>query len=85
MLDTFLAKRDNPLNNKVSIANLLLKRQVDQFHQTSMDAIGQSSKLRILSLLKQNPGKETYLTEINNPNHRNVLWHNYDSRAIHWK
>ena len=70
MLDTFLAKRDNPLNNKVSIANLLLKRQVDQFHQTSMDAIGQSSKLRILSLLKQNPGKETYLTEINNPNHR---------------
>ena len=70
MLDAFLAKRDNSDNNKVSLANMLLKRQIDQFNQTSMETIRQSNKLKILSLLKQNSGTETYLTEINNPNHR---------------
>ena len=70
MLDAFLAKRDNSDNNKVSLANMLLKRQIDQFNQTSMETIRQSNKLKILSLLKQNSGTETYLTKINNPNHR---------------
>ena len=51
MLDAFLAKRDNSDNNKVSLANMLLKRQIDQFNQTSMETIRQSNKLKILSLL----------------------------------
>ena len=73
MLDAYLAKRDNPIDNKVSISNMLLKRQIDQFNQTSMQTIGESSKLRILNSLKHNFGRETYLTEIGNPNHRRAM------------
>ena len=73
MLDAYLAKRDNPDNNKISIANMLLKRQIDQFNQTSMETIRESNKLRILRLLKQNLGREAYLTEISNSNHRRAM------------
>ena len=73
MLDTYLAKRDNPDDNKISVANILLKRQIDQFNQTSLETIKESSKLRLLSLVKQNAGRETYLTAIINPNHRRAM------------
>ena len=73
MLDAYLAKRDNPDDNKISVANMLLKRQIDQFNQTSLETIMESSKLRLLSLVKQNAGRETYLTAIINPNHRRAM------------
>ena len=73
MFDLYLAKMDNLSDNNVSIANKLIKRQVDQFNQISVKTIEESSKLRILSSLKRNPGKEAYLNEIKNPNHRRAM------------
>ena len=46
---------------------------MDQFHQTSLEAIKTSSKMKTLSLLKVEPGRESYLTEVTNPRHRRAL------------
>ena len=73
MLDVYLSKRDNPEENKISIANLLLKRLIDQFNQVSTNIIGESSKLRILHLTNSNTEMEKYLTQISNAKHRGAL------------
>ena len=74
MLDLFLAKVDKTEDSsRKSAANAMLKRLVDQFHQTSLEAIKTSRKLKTLSLLKEEPGKETYLTDITNPRHRRAM------------
>ena len=72
LLDLYLSKRDNS-DDKISIANILLKRQLDQFNQIAQETIEGSNKLRMLNLLKQNPGREAYLTDITNSNHRRAL------------
>ena len=72
LLDLYLSKRDNS-DDKLSIANILLKRQLDQFNQIAQETIEGSNKLRMLNLLKQNPGREAYLTDITNSNHRRAL------------
>ena len=42
-------------------ATVLIKRLIDQFHQTSLESINNSSKMKVLRLLKQTPGTEVYL------------------------
>ena len=72
--DLFQAKVDKTEDScRKSAANIMLRRLMDQFHQTSLEAIKTSSKMKTLSLLKVEPGRESYLTEVTNPRHRRAL------------
>ena len=74
MLDLFLAKLEMTEDSrKTSAANTLFKRLADQFHQNSFEAIRTDSKLKTLSLLKEQPGREKYLTEVSHPKHRGAM------------
>ena len=52
------------------ITGKLYQRLKDQFDQTSFEVIKTSSKMKMLNLLKETPGKETYLTKVTNSKHR---------------
>ena len=74
MLDIYQSKINKDENsNKRSMANMIFKRLIDQFNQTSLESINTSSKMKILSLLKQEPGTEKYLTEVSNMKHRRAM------------
>ena len=70
LLETYLSYVNSEEGKVPSAANILFKRLADQFNQTSMENIKESSKLKTLSLLKHEVGREPYLTEITNPRHR---------------
>ena len=70
---TYMSIVRNTADGGSSPANILVKRLVDQFHQTSMESINNSSKMKVLSLLKHNPGAETYLSEVKNTRHRTAM------------
>ena len=70
--DIYLSFTDNTFDGR-SPATTLIKRLIDQFHQTSMESINNSHKMKVLSLLKQTPGTEVYLHEIKNPKHRQAM------------
>ena len=71
MLQTYLSKINDgeEMRNK-SMANMIFRRLTDQFNQTSFGVINSSSKMKMLSILKQEPGRETYLNEVTNSKHR---------------
>ena len=72
--DLFQAKVEKTEDSsRKSAANILIKRLKDQFYQTSFEAIKTSSKMKTLSLLKREPGKESYLSVVSNPRHRRAL------------
>ena len=73
LLDTYLYQLSNTEDNRRSIANTLFKRLIDQHNQSSMEKIRTSSKMKTLSLLKQEAGRETYLETITNPRHRQAM------------
>ena len=73
MQENYLSILSNTQEDGVSQANLLMKRLVDQFHQTSMASIQCSSKMKTLSLVKQTPGYESYLEVVKNPKHRKAM------------
>ena len=52
------------------IAEKLNRRLIDQFNQDSFGLINTRSRMKTLSLLKETPGKEPYLTEVTNSKHR---------------
>ena len=52
------------------ITEKLHQRMRDQFNQMSFGMINTSSKMKILNLLKNTPGKEIYLTHVTNSKHR---------------
>ena len=70
LLETYLLYVNSGEGKVPSAANILFKRLADQFNQTAMENIKESSKLKTLSLLKHEVGREPYLTEITNPRHR---------------
>ena len=57
----------------LSPATVLIKRLIDQFHQTSLESINNSSKMKTLSLLKHTPGTEAYLDIVKNTKHRKAM------------
>ena len=71
--ETYMSIINNTADSGRSPANILVKRLIDQFHQTSMESINNSSKMKVLSLLKQTPGAEAYLSEVKNTRHRTAL------------
>ena len=72
--DLFQAKVEKTEDSsRKSAANILIKRLKDQFYQTSFEAIKTSSKMKTLSLLKREPGKESYLSVVSNARHRFLL------------
>ena len=54
-------------------STLLLMRLTDQFHQTSLADLKNSSKLQLYSQLKTTIGMEKYLLDISNMKHRQAL------------
>ena len=62
MLETYLLKVEDRLNDVEPnyIENNLVQRMTDQFNQTSLGKINSSSKLRILSRLKDTPLAENH-------------------------
>ena len=70
--DMYLSMINNTLERR-SPANMLIKRLIDQFHQTSMESINNSSRMKVLSLLKQTPGTEAYLEKVKNARHRQAM------------
>ena len=74
LLDLFQSKVDKTEDSRnKSAANIMYRRLIDQFQQTSLESIKTSSKMKTLSLLKEEPGRESYLTDITNPRHRRAL------------
>ena len=71
--EIYLSLINNSVDDRRSPSIMLVKRLIDQFHQTSMESINNSSKLKVLSLLKRNPGAEAYLSEVKNTKHRMAL------------
>ena len=71
--ETYLATINNTTDGRRSPSNILVKRLIDQFHQTSMESINNSSKMKVLSLLKETPGAEKYLSEVRNTDHRMAM------------
>ena len=71
--DVYLSIINNNTEVRRSPANVLIKRLIDQFHQTSMESINNSSKMKVLSLLKQTPGTEVYLDTVKNTKHRRAM------------
>ena len=71
--DVYLSIINNTVEGRRSPANLLIKRLIDQFHQTSMESIKNSNRMKVLSLLKQTPGTEVYLDEVKNTKHRQAM------------
>ena len=70
--ETFLSLMTNTLDGR-SPANILIKRLIDQYHQTSLESINNSNKTKLLSLLKHTPGTELYLSQVKNTNHRKAM------------
>ena len=52
------------------IEKTLVQRMTDQYNQTSLGTINSSSKLKILARLKDTPGRESYLKEVEISKHR---------------
>ena len=74
MLDEYLKKLSETEDRKFGpIANKLFKRLIDQFNQHSFEILNSSSKMKTLNLLKKEPGRETYLSEVSNSKHRSAL------------
>ena len=71
MLHEYLQKINETEEVKYGpLAEKLYKRLIDQFNQTSFGLINQGSKMKTLNLVKKIPGREPYLTEVVNSNHR---------------
>ena len=74
MLHEYLKKLSETEDRKFGpIANKLFKRLIDQFNQHSFEILNSSSKMKTLNLLKKEPGRETYLSEVSNSKHRSAL------------
>ena len=75
LLETFLSKTDGSDNegDTETMANVILQRMVDQYNQTSFGAISASSKLHVFNQLKTEPGRETYLSEVEIFKHRRAM------------
>ena len=72
MLETYLLKVEDRLRNMEPnyIEKTLVQRMTDQYNQTSLGTINSSSKLKILARLKDTPGRESYLKEVEISKHR---------------
>ena len=55
------------------ISNKLFKKLVEMFHESTLNAIQTSSKMKTLALLKSTPGMEPYLRLVSNSKHRTAL------------
>ena len=55
------------------ISNKLYKQLTEKFHLAAFDSIKLSSKMKTLKLLKNVPGREQYLADVNNSKHRIAL------------
>ena len=82
LLETYISKveQSSMLNTNEEInqvnetmADVLLERLVDQYNQTSFESINTSSKLNIFSKIKKEPGRETYLSEVQVHKHRKAM------------
>ena len=75
LLETYLSKitGNSEEESGTLAANILFKRLADQYNQTSMENIRTSTKMKVLSLLKNSMGRETYLQDITNPRHRQAM------------
>ena len=61
LLETYLAKtQGNGELGGATMADILLKRLVDQYNQTSFGSFETSNKLKVYRQLKKEPGRETY-------------------------
>ena len=71
MLHQYLQKLNETEEVKYGpITGKLYQRSRDQFDQMSFEVIKESSKMKMLNLLKDTPGKDTYLTKVTNTKHR---------------
>ena len=71
MLHEYLQKLNETEDIKYGpITGKLHKRMNDQFNQMCFGVIHSSSKMKMLNLLKNLPGKEKYLTHVTNSKHR---------------
>ena len=72
MLETYLLKVQDRLRDMEPnyIEKTLVQRMTDQYNQTSLGTINSSSKLKILARLKDTPGRESYLKEVEISKHR---------------
>ena len=75
MLETYLLKVEDRLNDVEPnfIEKTLVQRMTDQYNQTSLGTINSSSKLQVLSRLKDTPGRESYLKDVEISKHRVAL------------
>ena len=66
VLETYLLKVEDRLRDMEPnyIEKTLVQRMTDQYNQTSLGTINSSSKLKILARLKDTPGRESYLKEV---------------------
>lgn len=55
------------------MADILLEKLVDQYNQTAFHTIENSNKLKLFRQLKENPGTESYLNNVETSKHRIAL------------
>ena len=75
MLETYLHKVEDRLSDVEPnyVEKTLVQRMTDQYNQASFGTINSSSKLKVLSRLKDSPGRESYLREVEISKHRIAL------------
>ena len=75
MLETYLLKIEGRLDDVEPnyLEKTLVQRMTDQYNQTSLGTINSSRKLKVLSRLKDTPGRETYLKDVEITKHRVAL------------
>ena len=75
LLETYINKVDGIEDDSgtETMSNLLFMRMVDQYNQNSFGTINTSNKLRVYKQLKTEPGRETYLSEVQISKHRRAM------------
>ena len=75
MLETYLLKVEDRLDviEPNYLEKTLVQRMTDQYNQTSLGTINSISKLKLLSRLKETPGRESYLKDVEISKHRVAL------------
>ena len=71
MLQEYLQKINKTEEARYApLADRLYKRLIDQFNQKSFELINEGSKMKTLKLIKKWTGREAYLIDVVNSNHR---------------
>ena len=75
LLETYTNKVDGSVDDsgRETMSDILFTRMVDQYNQKSFGTINTSNKLCVYRQLKTEPGRETYLSEVQFSKHRKAM------------